>query len=32
MALTTRQLSTLKKHSVHHTKKHMKDMKSAKKE
>ena len=29
MALTTRQKSTLKKHSVHHTKKHMKDMKSA---
>ena len=29
MALPTRQKSTLKKHSVHHTKKHMKDMKTA---
>ena len=27
MALTTRQKSTLKKHSVHHSKKHMTHMK-----
>tara|TARA_R110000796_G_scaffold10202_5_gene34116 strand:- start:856 stop:1005 length:150 start_codon:yes stop_codon:yes gene_type:complete len=29
MALTARQKTTLKKHSVHHTKKHMKDMRTA---
>ena len=27
MALTTKQKATLKKHSVHHTAKHMKEMK-----
>ena len=29
MALTDRQKTTLKKHSVHHSTKHMKDMKVA---
>ena len=29
MALTDRQKTTLKKHSVHHSTKHMKDMKLA---
>ena len=29
MAITAKQKSTLKKHSVHHSKKHMKDMKTA---
>ena len=32
MALTTKQKATLKKHSVHHTAKHMKEMNGINKE